>query len=32
MVKIIYAESENNGKVAVKIKKGRKWNTADSKN
>lgn len=31
MIKIIYAKSENNGKVAVNIKKGQRWNTENSK-
>ena len=31
MIKIIYAKSKNNGKVAVNIKKGQKWNIENSK-
>ena len=31
MIKIIYAKSKNNGKVAVSIKKGQKWNIGNSK-
>ena len=31
MIEIIYIKSENNGRVAVNFKKGRKWNTENSK-
>ena len=32
MIKVIYAKSKNNGRVAVHIgKKGQRWNTENSK-